>query len=111
MTISRWPLPYIGKRTEGLSARLAEPNGSTNVKRTRIPTLFFRTGFLVGAGSFVLTAIFRHLLFALMKSLHYRRSPWYQHSLICKALRKGSVILLHDVENSFLGELSMVLGE
>jgi hypothetical protein len=61
--------------------------------------------------SFVLTGIFRDLLFALMKSLHYRRSPWYQHSLICKVLRKGSVILLHHVENSFLGELSMVLGK
>jgi hypothetical protein len=61
--------------------------------------------------SFVLTAIFRNLLFALMKPLRYRPSPWYQHGLIRKALPKVSVILLHDVENSFLGALSMVLGE
>ena len=69
------------------------------------------SGFLVGGGSFVLTAIFRDLLLALMKPLHYRRSPWYQHGLICKALPKVSMILLHDVENRFLGELSMVLGK
>ena len=61
--------------------------------------------------SFVLTAIFRNFLFALMKSLRYRRSPWYQYGLICKALRKVSVILLHDIESRLLGELSMILGK
>jgi hypothetical protein len=61
--------------------------------------------------SFVLTAIFRNLLFALMKPLRYRPSPWYQHGLIRKALPKVSVILLHDIENSFLCEFSTVLGK
>jgi hypothetical protein len=58
-----------------------------------------------------ITSIFRDLLLALMKSLHYRGSPWYQRYLICKALAKVSVILLHDVESRFLGELSMVVGK
>jgi hypothetical protein len=61
--------------------------------------------------SFVLTPIFRNLLFALMKPLRYRRSPRYQHGLICQALRKVSVILLHDFESRLLGQLSMVLGK
>jgi hypothetical protein len=61
--------------------------------------------------SFVLTTIFRDLPLALMKPLLYRRSPWYQDSFICKALPKVSVILLHDAESGFLGELSMVLGK
>jgi hypothetical protein len=62
-------------------------------------------------GLSVLAAIFHDLLFALLKPLHYRRSPWYQHGFICKALPKVSVILLHDVEDRFLGEFSMVLGK
>ena len=62
-------------------------------------------------GLSVLAAIFRDLLLALMEPLHYRRSPWYQRGLICEALPKVSVILLHDVESRFLGELSMVLGK
>ena len=61
--------------------------------------------------SFVLTAIFRNFLFALMSPPRYRRSPRYQHGLICKALRKVSVILLHDIESRLLGELSMILGK
>ena len=68
-------------------------------------------GFFLGTPSFVLTAIFGDLLFALMEPLHYCRSPWYQHGLICEASPKVSVILLHDVEDRFLGELSMVLGK
>jgi hypothetical protein len=62
-------------------------------------------------GLSVLTAIFGDLLFALMEPLHYRRSPWYQRGLICKALPKVSVILLHDVEDRLLSEFSMVLGK
>jgi len=46
-----------------------------------------------------------------MEALHYRRAPRYQRSLIRKPLRKIAVILLHDVEHGFLGELSMVLGK
>jgi hypothetical protein len=62
-------------------------------------------------GLSVLAAIFHDLLFALVKPLHYRRSPWYQHGFICEALPKVSVILLHDVEDRFLGEFSMVPGK
>lgn len=62
------------------------------------------------AVSFVEIAI-RFLLLALMKALSYRRSPGYQHGLICKPLRKITVILLHDVEHGFLGEFSMVPGK
>ena len=62
-------------------------------------------------GVVIRTDIFGDLLFALMKPVHYRRSLWYQHGLICKALPKVSVILLHDAKNRFLGELSMVLGK
>jgi hypothetical protein len=66
---------------------------------------------VLGTSSFVLIAIFGDLLFALVKPLHYRRPPWYQHGFICEALPKVSVILLHDVEDRFLGEFSMVLGK
>jgi hypothetical protein len=65
----------------------------------------------LGTSSFILAAIFGDLLLALMEPLHYRRSPWYQRGLICEALPKVGVILLHDVEDRFLGELSMVLGK
>jgi len=56
-------------------------------------------------------AIVRCLLFAFVKSLHNRRSPWYEHGLVRKPLRKVGVILLHDVEYRFLGEPAMVLGK
>jgi hypothetical protein len=65
----------------------------------------------MGTASVILIAIFRDLLLALVKPLIYRRSPGYQHGLICKALRQVIVILLYDAENRFLGELSMVLGK
>ena len=51
------------------------------------------------------------LLLAFVKALHDRRSPWYQRGLIRKRLRKIGVILLHDVEHRFLGELAMVLSK
>jgi hypothetical protein len=44
------------------------------------------------------------LLFAFVKAFHNRRTPWYQHGLIRKPLRKIGVILLHDVERRFLGK-------
>jgi hypothetical protein len=50
----------------------------------------------------------RFLLLALMKAFQDRCAPWYQRGLIRKPLRKISVILLHDVERRFLGELAMV---
>jgi len=49
------------------------------------------------------------LLLALMKAFQDRCAPWYQRGIIRKPLRKISVILLHDVERRFLGELAMVL--
>ena len=61
--------------------------------------------------SFVGIAIFRYLLFALMKALRYRRAPWYQCSLIREPFREISMIVLNDVEQRFLGELAMVLGK
>jgi hypothetical protein len=48
-------------------------------------------------------AIVLFLLFALVKTLRNRRSPWYQRGLIRKPLCKIGVILLHDVERRFLG--------
>jgi hypothetical protein len=78
-----------------------------DIGRLRIPTI--RRG--SSRGLSVLAAIFRDLLLALMEPLHDRRSPWYQRGLICEALPKVSVILLHDVEGRFLGELSMVFGK
>jgi hypothetical protein len=51
------------------------------------------------------------LLFAFVKAFQDRRAPWYQRGLICKSLRKIGLILLHEVEHSFLGELAMVLGK
>jgi len=50
-------------------------------------------------------------LLAFAKALRDRRSPVDQRSLIREALREIGVILLHDVERGFLGQLSMVLGK
>jgi len=61
--------------------------------------------------SFVDITILRFLLFAFMKAFQDRRAPWYQRGLVRKPLRKIGVILLHDVERRFLGELAMVLGK
>ena len=61
--------------------------------------------------SLIDVASFRYLLFALTKALHNRRSPWYQRSLIREPLRKISVILSDDIQRSFRGQLTMVLGK
>jgi hypothetical protein len=61
--------------------------------------------------SFVDIAILHFLLFAFMKAFQDRRAPWYQRDFFRKLLRKIGVILLHDVERRFLGELAMVLGK
>jgi hypothetical protein len=61
--------------------------------------------------SFVDTAILLFLLFAFMQAFQDRRAPWYQRGLIRKPLRKIGVILLHDVERCFFGEIAMVLGK
>jgi hypothetical protein len=71
-----------------------------------------RTSFgLTGETSFVGVAIFRFLLLAFVKAFHDRRAPWYQRGLIRKPLRKIGVILLHDVEQRFRGELAVVFGK
>jgi hypothetical protein len=94
---------------------IAPPHGSSacTFRRVAGATGLNRRRALPGSGtsSFVRTAIFGDFLFALVEPLHNRRSPWYQHGLICEALPKVSVILLHDIEDRFLGELSMVLGK
>jgi hypothetical protein len=61
--------------------------------------------------SFVDIAIPGFLLFAFAKAFQDCRAPWNQRGLIRKALRKISVIPLHDVEHCFRGELAMILGE
>jgi hypothetical protein len=61
--------------------------------------------------SFVDIAILPFLLFAFMKAFQDRRAPWYLRGLIRKPLRKIGVILLHDVEHGFLGQIAMVLRE
>jgi hypothetical protein len=38
-------------------------------------------------------------------------TPWYQHGLIRKPLRKIGVILLHDVEHRCLAKPAMILGK
>jgi hypothetical protein len=61
--------------------------------------------------SFIDIAILRVSLFAFTKTFQDCRAPRYQRGLIRKPLRKIGVILLHDVERRFLGELAMVLGK
>jgi hypothetical protein len=46
-----------------------------------------------------------------MKAFQDRRAPWYQRGLIRKPLRKIGVILLHDVEHCFVGEIAMAPGK
>jgi hypothetical protein len=50
-------------------------------------------------------------LLALAQPLRDRGSPWYQRSFIGEPLREIGVILLHDVEHRFLGELAVVVGQ
>jgi hypothetical protein len=61
--------------------------------------------------SFVGIAISCFLSLAFVKAFHDRCSPWYQRGLIRKPLRKIGVILLHDVEQRFRGQLAMVFGK
>jgi hypothetical protein len=46
-----------------------------------------------------------------MKAFQDRRAPWYLCGLIGKPLRKIGLILSHDFEHRFSGELAMVLGK
>ena len=59
--------------------------------------------------SFVDNAMRDVLLFAFVKALQDRRASWYLRGLIRKPLREIGMIVLHDVEHGFLGEIAMVL--
>ena len=48
------------------------------------------------------------LLFAFMKPFPDRRAPRYLRSLIRQPLREIGMIMLHDVERRFHGEIAMV---
>ena len=61
--------------------------------------------------SHFVATIHHFLLLAFVKAFQDRRAPWYQRGLIRKPLRKIGVILLHNVERRFLGEIAMVLGK
>jgi hypothetical protein len=56
-------------------------------------------------------ATWRFLSLAFVKAFHDRRAPWYQHGLIRKPPRKIGMILLHDVEHRFRGELAMIVSK
>jgi hypothetical protein len=61
--------------------------------------------------SFVDIAILGFFVVRVREGVPSSRAPWNQRCLIRKALRKISVILLHDLEHCFRGELAMILGE
>ena len=66
------------------------------------------SGVLAGyAGCRQLQLLF-FLLFAFMKAFQDRRAPWYLRSLIRQPLREIGMIMLHDVERRFHGEIAMV---
>ena len=44
-----------------------------------------------------------------MQAVQDSRAPWYQRGLIRKPLPEIGVILLHDVERCFVGEIAMVV--
>jgi hypothetical protein len=48
------------------------------------------------------------LLFAFMKPFPDRRASWYLRSLIGQPLREIGMIMLHDIERRFHGEIAMV---
>jgi len=50
----------------------------------------------------------RFLLFAFIKAFQDRHPPWYLCGFIRKPLCEIGVILSHDVEHRFLGELAGV---
>jgi hypothetical protein len=49
------------------------------------------------------------LVFEFAEAFQGRRTPWYLRGLIREPLREVGVILLHDVEQGFPGEIAMVL--
>jgi len=86
------------------SPMLVLPRGSNNRPKVAVERLRQCTSFVD-----ITSSVF--LLFAFMKAFQDRRAPGYQRGLVRKPLRKIGVILLHDVERRFLGELAMVLGK
>jgi hypothetical protein len=67
-------------------------------------------GFACAAAS-SLILLPRDALLAVAQALRDRGSPWDQRGFIRESLREVGVILLHDVEDRFLGEPAMVLGQ
>lgn len=51
------------------------------------------------------------LLLAFAKPLRDRGSSWDQRGFVGEPLREIGVILLHDIEHGFPGELAMILGQ
>jgi len=51
----------------------------------------------------------RFLLFEFTEAFQGCRAPWYLRGLIGEPLREIGVILLHDVEQGFPGEIAMVI--
>jgi hypothetical protein len=66
------------------------------------------SGVLAGYASCRQLQLLFFLLFAFMKAFQDRRAPWYLRSLIRQPLREIGMIMLHDVERRFHGEIAMV---
>jgi hypothetical protein len=49
------------------------------------------------------------LLFEFTEAFQGCRAPWYLRGLVGEPLREIGVILLHDVEQGFPGEIAMVI--
>ena len=62
-------------------------------------------------GSFAAVVVSAFLLFTVAETFGDRRPLRYQRGLICKPPCEIGVILLHDVEHRFLGEIAMMLGK
>ncbi|XSC46347.1 hypothetical protein ACF1BQ_010995 [Bradyrhizobium sp. RDT10] len=58
-----------------------------------------------------LFVVLYYSLLAFAQALGDRRTPGYQRGFIREPLRKIGVILLHDVEDRFLGEPAMIFGK
>jgi hypothetical protein len=87
-----------------ITRRDAEVKDNERPRRSLRP--FFASSLRHAASSFVDGV--SYLLFAFKQARHGCCTPRYLSGLVRKALRKVEVILLHDVEHRFLGEVAMV---
>jgi hypothetical protein len=69
------------------------------------------SGDLPAHGTAFFLPCYLFLSFAFVKAFQHCRAPWYLRGLIRKPLREIGVILSHDVEHCFFGELAMVLSK